>query len=414
MRKEVDLVVAGAGPGGLYAAVEALKRGLTVHVFDKKTVVGVPVKCGEYFPVRKEMEYLLPSAGEYMHVFDVPQDSVDNICKTIRVISPWGSEFEFDFEAYTLDRSTLEQHMAKEVERLGGTIQLQTPVDLFFENGDLLVGRRPTEGTRAKVVIAADGFPSKVAKSAGILTDDYMTPNNVAINYEYLMTDLSIDQSVTEMYLGTEFAPGGYGWIIPKGNRSANVGIGIRTSYSKKNDGKGYLQFFLDRCSLTKEKLEGGKSGPMIADVLPVDGPLNKTYSDHVMAVGDAGGMVMPTNGGGIATAMITGEIAGQVAADHVQRGVALSEYEKKWEHVMGKELYVSTRLRRLADRFMGNDFLFHNLLRFLGTKGIKDVITCRAPRGLAPFVSSPPRRASSDCRQSLRRIGRKGTGLKP
>ncbi len=388
LRKEVDLVVAGAGPGGLYAAVQALKRGLTVHVFDKKTVVGVPVKCGEYFPVRKEMAYLLPSAGDYMHVFDVPQEAVDNVCKTIRVISPKGSEYEFDFEAYILDRTKLEQHMAKEVEKLGGTLQLQSPVDLLPENGELMVGRTLSDAVKAKVVIAADGFPSKVAKAAGILTEDYMTPNNVAINYEYLMTDLSVDQGVTEMYLGREFAPGGYGWIIPKGNRSANVGVGIRTSYSKKNDGKSYLHFFLDKCTLTKSKLEGGQPGPMIADVLPVDGPLATTYSDHVLAVGDAAGMVMPTNGGGIATAMITGEIAGQVAADHVQEGVPLSEYQRKWKQVMGKEMVVSTKLRRLADHFMGNDALFHLLLRVLGTQGIKDVITCRAPKGLGPFLS--------------------------
>lgn len=388
MRKEVDLVVAGAGPGGLYAAVQALKLGLTVQVFDKKTVVGVPVKCGEYFPVRKEMAYLLPSAGDYLHVFDVPQEAVDNVCKSIRVISPKGSEYEFDFEAYILDRTKLEQHMAEEVQELGGTVQLRTPVDLFAEDGNVMVGRTREDAVKAKVIIAADGFPSKVAKSAGILTEDYMTPNNVAINYEYLMTDLSVDQTVTEMYLGTELAPGGYGWIIPKGNRSANVGIGIRTSYSKRNDGRSYLHFFLDECSLTKLKLEGGKPGPMIADVLPVDGPLAKTYSEHVMAVGDAAGMVMPTNGGGISTAMITGEIAGQVAADHVQKGVPLSEYERRWKQVLGKEMIVSTNLRRLADRFMGNDLLFHLLLRFLGTQGIKDVITCRAPRGLHPFMS--------------------------
>jgi digeranylgeranylglycerophospholipid reductase len=384
----VDLLVAGAGPGGLYAAVQALKLGLTVQVFDKKTVVGVPVKCGEYFPVRKEMAYLLPSAGDYLHVFDVPEEAVDNVCKSIRVISPKGSEYEFDFEAYILDRTKLEQHMAEEVQELGGTVQLRTPVDLFAEDGNVMVGRTREDAVKAKVIIAADGFPSKVAKSAGILTEDYMTPNNVAINYEYLMTDLSVDQSVTEMYLGTELAPGGYGWIIPKGNRSANVGIGIRTSYSKRNDGRSYLHFFLDECSLTKLKLEGGKPGPMIADVLPVDGPLAKTYSEHVMAVGDAAGMVMPTNGGGISTAMITGEIAGQVAADHVQKGVPLSEYERRWKQVLGKEMIVSTNLRRLADRFMGNDLLFHLLLRFLGTQGIKDVITCRAPRGLHPFMA--------------------------
>jgi len=388
LTKEVDLAVAGAGPGGLYAALEALKRGLSVYVFDKKTVVGVPVKCGEYFPVRREMQSLLPSAGEYMHVFDVPQTAINNTCKTLRMISPRGREYEFDFEAFVLDRTILEQHMAKEVEKLGGTIQLRTVVDLFREDGAISVGPSQGEGVRAKVVVAADGFPSKVAKSAGILTDDYMTPNNIAINYEYLMTGLSIDQSVTEMYMGTEFAPGGYGWIIPKGNRSANVGIGIRTPYSKKNDGRSYLKFFLDECPLSKSKLEGGKPGPMIADVLPVDGPLPRTCSDQVIAVGDAAAMVMPTNGGGIATAMISGEIAGQVAADHVQYGVPLSRYDSKWKEVMGKEMRVSTRLRRLADHFMGNDFIFHLVLGVLGTKGIKDVITCRTPKGLGPFIS--------------------------
>ncbi|HUK28297.1 MAG TPA: NAD(P)/FAD-dependent oxidoreductase [Candidatus Acidoferrales bacterium] len=388
MVKEVDVVVAGAGPGGLYAAVEALKRGLSVHVFDKKSVVGIPVKCGEYFPVRKEMEELLPCAGEYMDVFDVPQDAVDNTCKTLRVISPRGKEYEFDFQAFILDRTQLEQQAAREVEKLGGTLQLKTAVNLFQQNGETYVGPTSNEAVKAKVVIAADGFPSKVAKSAGILTDAYMTANNVAINYEYLMTNLGVDQKVTEMYMGMKFAPGGYGWIIPKGDNSANVGIGIRTPYSKRNDGRGYLQFFLNDCDLTKQKLEGGMSGPMIADVLPVDGPVTKTYSSRVLAVGDAAGMVMPTNGGGISTAMITGRIAGQVAADHVKNGVSLSEYERKWVEVLGREMRVSTRLRRLADHFMGNDFIFHSLLGVLGTQGIKDVITCRVPGVLKPFIS--------------------------
>ena len=388
MHKEVDLAVVGAGPGGLCAALEGLRRGLSVHVFDKKEVVGTPVKCGEYFPVRKEMERLLPSAGEYMGVFDVPKDAIDNTCKKLRVISPTGGEFEFDFEAFILDRTILEQTIAKEVEGLGGTIELRKSVDLFMENRTNLVGPKKGEGVAAKVVVAADGFPSKVAKSAGILTQDYMTPNNVAINYEYLMTNLSVDQSVTEMYMGTQFAPGGYGWIIPKGNNSANVGIGIRTSYSKRNDGRSYLNFFLNDCPLSRLKLQGGKPGPMIADVLPVDGPLPITCAGQVMAVGDAAAMVMPTNGGGIATAMISGQIAGQTSADYIQKGTPISEYEHKWTEVMGKEMRVSTKLRRLADHFMGNDLVFNILLHILRTDGIKDVITCRAPKGLGPFIS--------------------------
>jgi len=385
---DVDVAVVGAGPGGLYAAIEALKHGLRVHVFDKKSVIGEPVRCGEYFPVRKEMEYLLPNAVDYMTVFDVPEEAINNVCETIRVISPKGDEYEFEFLSYVLDRTILEQGLAKQVEKFGGTIELQCSASLFKDNGNLCVGQSQKTSIRSKVVIAADGFPSKIARTSGILTDDYVTPNNVAINYEYLMADLDVDQRVTEMYLGTKFAPGGYGWIIPKGNRSANVGIGIRTSYSKKSDGRGYLQYFLHEYSLTRSKLEGGKPGPMIADVLPVDGPLKRTYSKDVMAVGDAAAMVMPTNGGGIATAMITGAIAGQVAVDHLQNNKPLSDYEFRWKQVMGREMVTSTKMRRLADRVMGHDLLFHLMLKVLDTRGIKDVITCRVPRGLSLLIS--------------------------
>ncbi len=387
MPKSVDVVIVGAGPGGLYAAVQALERGLSVHVFDKKTEVGVPVKCGEYFPVRKEMEYLLPSAGEYMHVFDVPKEAIVNSCKKISVISPRGRIFEFDFEAYVLDRTILERGMARRVEAMGGTVELGSPVDLLDQTDGITIGKKGDEGVRANVVVAADGFPSKIAKSVGILTGDYMTPNNIAINYEYLMSGLGVDQSITEMYFGTDFAPGGYGWIIPKGGGCANVGVGIRTSFSKRNEGKSYLDFFIRECSFTKEKLSGGLPSPLIADVLPVDGPVTRTYSERVMAVGDAAGMVMPTNGGGISTAMITGEIAGQTAADHIQNGVPLSEYQKRWEEVMGREMRVSTALRRHADPFMRNDLLFHFVMRFLGTNGIKDVITCKVPKGLGLMI---------------------------
>src|SRR5208283_776603 len=129
-----------------------------------------------------------------------------NSCKTIRVVSPKGREFEFDFEAYVLDRTKLEQGMAKKAVDLGGTIELGSAADLIEHDGELLVGTNGNDCVKAKVVIAADGFPSTVAKSAGILTNDYMTPDNIAINYEYLMSELGVDQSVTEMYFGTKFA----------------------------------------------------------------------------------------------------------------------------------------------------------------------------------------------------------------
>jgi digeranylgeranylglycerophospholipid reductase len=390
-RRVFDVVVAGAGPGGLLAATEVAKQGLSVHVVDKKSVVGIPVKCGEYLPTSRAMAEILPNAGGLVKMFDVPDDAISNRCRTIRFYSPKGMSWEFEFEANIVDRTIMEQGFAEELEKLGGTIQLNTPCRLFTMGGHHLVGRDPETAVEGRVVIAADGFPSAIGTTAGLPFEQYDNPVNVAINYEYYMKNLQVDPSVTEMFMGNDFAPGGYGWIIPKGNGAANVGIGIRTPFSKATgnpkDGMEYLRYFIEDFPLVKEKVRNGRRSAIIADVLPVDGPIPRTYGDYVLAVGDAAGMVMPTNGGGIAPAMITGKLAGEVAARHLQEGAPLSMYETLWKRAMGKAMDDSTRLRRMSDWFMKRDYLFHLILRILSTKGIKDVITCRAPAGVGPLL---------------------------
>jgi digeranylgeranylglycerophospholipid reductase len=121
----------------------------------------------------------------------------------------------------------------------------------------------------------------------------------------------------------------------------------------------------------------------MIADVLPIDGAVSKTYSDGVLLVGDAAGMVMPTNGGGIPIAMVSGRIAGEVAALHVQKHEPLHSYEAAWKKTFGRELQASARMRRFADPLMAHDGLFDHALRILQTGGIKKVVTCKIPNGL-------------------------------
>jgi digeranylgeranylglycerophospholipid reductase len=119
----------------------------------------------------------------------------------------------------------------------------------------------------------------------------------------------------------------------------------------------------------------------MIADMLPVDGAVSTTYSERILLAGDAAGMVMPTNGGGIPTAMVSGRIAGEIAALHVKKNEPLSTYEARWKKALGRELTASTRMRRFADVFMPHDVLFDCTLRILGTAGIKRIVTCKIPR---------------------------------
>src|SRR5207245_5991591 len=131
--------------------------------------------------------------------------------------------------------------------------------------------------------------------------------------------------------------------------------IAVREPYAQLDwKIRDLLSGFVEENKVAGAKLKGGQKASMIADSLPVDGPLSRTYSDRVMAVGDAAGMVMPTNGGGIQTALVTGRLAGEAAVQYFEDKTPLSSYEEAWKDQIGVEMENSKVMRQASDRLMG------------------------------------------------------------
>ena len=59
-------------------------------------------------------------------------------------------------------------------------------------------------------------------------------------------------------------------------------------------------------------------------------GPVKQMVDGTTLAVGDAAGLVMPSNGGGISQAIISGCFAAESIIDHLENGAPLSTYEDK------------------------------------------------------------------------------------
>jgi digeranylgeranylglycerophospholipid reductase len=381
-----DVVVVGGGPGGLAAAVHMAKKGLKVKVFEKKKILGTPVRCGEFFVVKEDMMRLLPRVKS-PEVFDVPPEAIDNKCRSVRVLSPRGKSFEFPLASYILDRHVFESHLADEARSYGAEVEVGVQAHYYPNGNDPLVGTSPEKAVHSQLVIAADGYPSETATQAGLPEKEYAGPYTVATNIEYLMSDLDCEQDVAELYMDPRYSPGGYAWIIPKGNRRANVGIGVREPYLRREwQIRDLLTGFIEKNREAAPKLKGGQKVSLIADSLPVDGPLGRTYTDNVMAVGDAAGMVMPTNGGGIQTALVTGRLAGEAAVAYFANQIPLSSYEDSWREQIGKEMEDSKLMRQASDRVMGHGFLFHLMLRMIGARRIAEVVMCQMPRGMRPL----------------------------
>ncbi len=387
--KEIDVAVVGGGPAGLASATYAARGGLTVKVFEKKREIGLPVRCGEFLPTVREMRNLLPKADGIPELFTVPDSAVANKCRVIRVYSPKGKSWEFDFDANVLHRHAFERFLAEEATDSGVELTLGTRAKIFLENGRKYVGKSREEAVKARIVVAADGFPSETCRDAKLPVESYVSPYSVATVIQHQMCEVNVEEDVTEMYFDPRYAPGGFVYVIPKGHRVANVGLGVRTPYMHaRQQVRGLLETFVTKHRVARERLSMGKCIATVADVLPIDGPISRTVNDSVMAVGDAAGMVIPTTGGGIPTALVAGKLAGEVAVGNLSEGVPLSAYDVAWRRQIGEALSNATRVKRVADMFVSSGFFVHGVFSVLGVRGIRDVISCRVPWGMSPVLA--------------------------
>jgi flavin-dependent dehydrogenase len=82
---------------------------------------------------------------------------------------------------------------------------------------------------------------------------------------------------------------------------------------------------------------------------------VSRSYSDRVLAVGDAAGLVKPTTGGGIYYSIVSGRLAGQVLSSALasNRLAArdLAGYQSEWRRRFTKEFGAQLALRMLAHR---------------------------------------------------------------
>jgi digeranylgeranylglycerophospholipid reductase len=197
---------------------------------------------------------------------------------------------------------------------------------------------------RADVVIAADGVESKFSRWCGVETA--VPLRELMSCSQYLLTDIEIDPVMTVFYLGNKVAPEGYAWVFPKGERTANVGIGISSRRSRDgNRARDYLDRFV------AERFPDGKTIEHIVGGVSVCRPLPCSVADGLMIVGDAARVSDPITGGGIYNAMHTGRLAAGVASDGISAGncsqAALMPYDRAWRHSkVGKTLERNYRIK--------------------------------------------------------------------
>lgn len=339
-----DVVVIGAGPAGSHTAKLLGELGYRVAVIEEHKQIGEPVCCTGIL------------GKDCLQDFPIPAELMWMQTGTARFYTPSGQSFVLSKEptqAYIIDRAGLDRALAAQAEKAG--------VEYLLSNSAQEIGLR--DGS-VEVTIRNGGSPSRLEAKAAVLAcgPASLLPRGLGwreIGDWVLGAQTEVERngiSEVEVYMGQNIAPGFFAWLVPTTPGRAWAGLLCR-----QNPG-AHLKAFIDKLYRegkilsTKAHISYGRV-PLL--------PRPKSYGDRVLAVGDAAGQVKPTTAGGIYYGLLSAEIASQVLHQALQHNDLsaqfLSQYQRKWKKLLGRELQVGYWARRFYEG--------------LGDKQIEDIV---------------------------------------
>lgn len=334
-----DVVVVGAGPAGSSAAAHLAGLGLDVIVVDKNEL-GRDKVCGDG---------LTPSAVRELALMGVDTTGWQRN-RGLRVIGgghrlhlPWPEQPSLPSYGLARRRAELDRDLAQRAAAAGARLLTGVSVTAAVtgRTGRVIgVRARPTAraarpGIEAPCVISAHlvmdagGVSARVATALGRAKDE-RRPLGVAVR-TYFRSPRADDawmESQLELWDGpahrSPLLPG-YGWLWPVGDGLVNVGLGSVSSRAatSKIDYRAVFSRWMDNVPPSWGFTPDNQVGRLGSAALPMAFNRKPHYADGLMLLGDAGGMVSPFNGEGIAQALMSGRLAAQAAAEAAVRSTS-------------------------------------------------------------------------------------------
>jgi menaquinone-9 beta-reductase len=329
---EADVIVVGAGPAGSTTATYLARSGLDVLLLEKTRFPREKV-CGDGLTPRAVKA--LVGLGIPVHEQDgwLPNKGLRIIGGGVRLELPWPELTSYPGYGLMRNRLDFDETLARAAQKSGARliegINVTGPVRddrtgritgvTARESAD---GDGPERTYRGRIVIAADGNSSRLSVAMGLRKREDR-PLGVAVRTYYTSPRHDDDylESWLELWDGDRLLPG-YGWIFGAGDGTSNVGLGLlNTSAAFRNtDYRALLRRWLAGMPQAWGFTEDNRTQPVRGAALPMGFNRTPHYTDGLLLAGDAGGMVNPFNGEGIAYAMESGEIAARVVTQALSR----------------------------------------------------------------------------------------------
>jgi geranylgeranyl reductase family protein len=329
-----DVIVIGGGPAGLHLARCLAGEGFEVEVLEEHSVAGEPVHCTGIL------------APEIFQEFSIDPRATLHELRTVQFYSPRGQAVRFQtdrLEAVVVDRSAFDRTLRDLACASGAEIHSGKRAGKIDITDTAAVVHCPGERPRtARACVVATGASYALNRDLGI--------GHPPVFLQCAQVELpALYPGDVEIHLGREVAPKGFAWAVPFRRKEGSF---ARVGVMCDRDAEYHFNRFLPRL-----KAWGIQSSPdrtLRPRMLPL-APIRKTYGNRFLVVGDAGGFVKPTTGGGVFYGMISAAIAARVLMDALCRNRVgesdLALYQELWQERLLEEIEAQLTLRLLLQR---------------------------------------------------------------
>ena len=420
---DYDVIVAGGGLAGTITAQSIShysNQNLKILVIDRNT---------EFLPGRKSLAGWVCGDACSKEAVDFMSDrikiewtkpEIEHDVKGVMAFSPdKETAIPFDGEGYMLNRQKLPEIQNERCKKMGIEFEYEINLTGLIYDGQQVIGiqgldnktKQPFKKT-SKIVVDATGVTSTLRNGLQNSTKiekrinrrDLESTGRYIMYFDQGQKDLTeFDPDYCIIHLDQDIAPGGYGWVFPKGDNKVNIGLGVEKSFlDKRNKRLGKKD---NVASLMKEYLEKNKAiknsrlSEDPEDINNNSGVFQVSVrrqndcmvSGGFMLVGDSAWMPKAIDAGGIGPALIAGAIIGNNVVQAIE-GNDVSE-ASLWQYNIDfiKEYGYKTaglELFRALIQQMTNDQISYGMKHFLGNLDVESISKGEHPdfSGLGKF----------------------------